>query len=402
MNLRRNKLYTAILVSSSLGFTTLAYAVEPTALQWGPIDIVPTLGFDVMQDDNIYRTDLIEVESLITIISPRLQAIYENGGNRFNLDLEAFKGDYEETSADDYEDYRVAGDAHIEVTNRNFFDLSFVSDNTHETRGTGFSEGGNLPLKPDEYDLKQFDVSYQLGTNESVGRVVLTAGQSAKEYNNNLERTVFREVDIDNFGATFFYNLSPRTALLLEVRHSEADYTTDPETVIGGLDTLDSEEDYVFLGIEWEATSQVSGNVRIGTGEKEFDDKDRKTIDDPSYEMGLTWSPRTYSVIDFAASQLFAEANGFGDAVERDRISVNWKHDWSDRLSTIVNVSRQDEDYGGTDREYTYDFYSVGVEYAFARWMDVKFEVIQDNRDTDIVSFDYDRPVIALGFVMSL
>jgi len=402
MVVRRKALHMAVLLGVSLGLNSLVQAVEPNSIQVGAIDLIPTLKLDVSQDDNIFRTPEDEVESVITILAPKLQAVIQSNTNLFSLEAEALKGEYEATSEDDFDDWRVAANAHIEITRRNILDFSYSFDDTHEVRGTGFSEGANIPDKPDEYEQTRFDFRYQFGTNESIGRLVFNTGYSDKEYTNNLDVTVFRDREDDRLGATFYINLSPRTAILLEYRQTKIDYVTDLPFLAGGLDTLDSEETYAFVGIEWEATAQISGSIRVGRGEKDFVDVDRFAIDEPIYEVGLQWTPLSYSTIDFSASSLFDEANGTGNAIERDTLSLRWQHDWSDRFSTIVTASRMDEVYGGSLREDELNNFSVGIKYAFARWLDFHMEVIKDDRESTQSALVYDRPVFSLGFEMSL
>lgn len=401
MNTRRKPLYQAILLGATLSCSSLALAIEPAEFKLGAIDLIPTMKIDAGEDGNILRADTDEIESIVTVIAPRLQAILETGANIFSLDLEAFEGDFQETSEDDYSDFRASASAHLELNSRNIVDLSLSEFATHEPRGTGFSEGTDIPIA-NEFDDSRWDASYQFGNKETFGRLVFNIGEKEVDYTNNLVVNQFRSREDEKSGAALYFNLSPRTALLAEYRHRDIDYAVDVPPQDDFLDSLDSEEDYFFVGIEWEATAAIAGSVRIGTGEKEFDDKDRVALDEPSYELGLTWQPLSYTTFSLDASRLFDEASGAGNAIERELISLNWQHDWSDRLSTIVNVSTTDEAYGGTLRTDETDYYSIGMKYAFARWLDFHMEYFHDDKDSSEFALSYDRPVFNMGIEISL
>jgi hypothetical protein len=180
------------------------------------------------------------------------------------------------------------------------------------------------------------------------------------------------------------------------------EYKNDVPVVVGDGDTLDSEERYGFVGIEWEATASTTGSIRIGTGEKDFEDPDRVDLDDPSYELGLTWSPLTYSTFTFNASRLFDETTGQGDSIDRTSYFGAWNHAWTDRLSSVVSASLSSEEYAGSLRDDDLTYISVGMTYSVARWFDVRLEVALDERESGVASFNYERTVFAIGFDASL
>ncbi|MBL4580378.1 MAG: outer membrane beta-barrel protein [Gammaproteobacteria bacterium] len=228
MNARRKPLYQAILLGVTLSCGSAALAIEPAKFKMGAIDLIPTLKLDASQDDNIFRASTDEVDSIITVVAPKLQAVLESGVNLFTLDLEAFEGSYIDSSDDDYSDWRIGAGAHLELNSQNIIDLSISEFATHEPRGVGFSEGpGNKLATADQYDESSWDASYQFGNKDSLGRLVFSLGNIDREYTNNLNVTVFRSREIEKSGAAFYLNLSPRTALLAEYRHTEIDYPTD-------------------------------------------------------------------------------------------------------------------------------------------------------------------------------
>ena len=201
-----------------------AFAVEPNPIQAGNLQFIPTLNMSATDDDNIFRSETNEFDSNIFNLRPRLLTILNSGPNQYTLDLSADKGEYSETDEDDYTDYTIGFDAHVEMNSNNALDFNYNFNSAHEFRGTGFSQGSNIPVLPDNYEETRIGGAYTLGNRDSFGRLELSLGSYEKEYTNNFILTQFREREDDYWGATFYYNLSPRTSLLLEYRNRDVEY----------------------------------------------------------------------------------------------------------------------------------------------------------------------------------
>jgi hypothetical protein len=376
--------------------TTLA--VEPNPIELGNLQIIPTLGISATEDDNIFRNQFEEFESAIYNYKPRILTTLDSGANSFTLDLQADKGEYVETDEDDYTDWNATFDAHLELNAINSFDLNYRFNDAHEFRGTGFSQGLAIPTLPDEYEETTWGGTYTLGNNESLGRIELTVGSYEKDYTNNFALTQYRERQDDSWGAAFYYNLSPRTALLLEYRNKDVEYGA----TLAGTVPLDSEEEYVFVGVEWEVTAATTGSLRIGRGDKTFADSRQAESDLPSIEGDLTWTPVEYSTVTIYASQLFDETQGFGNAIERTVTGVTWMHEWSARFSSNINITKSQEDHIGSVRNDDYDTFSLGLTYSAARWLDIGFDIGREDRQSNAPGLTMNRGYAAIRLEASL
>ena len=386
----------ALCIASLMPATTLA--VEPNPIELGNLQIIPTLGISATEDDNIFRNQFEEFESAIYNYKPRILTTLDSGANSFSLDLQADKGEYVETDEDDYTDWNATFDAHLELNAINSFDLNYRFNDAHEFRGTGFSQGLAIPTLPDEYEETTWGGTYTLGNNESLGRIELTVGSYEKDYTNNFVLTQYRERQDDSWGAAFYYNLSPRTALLLEYRNKDVEYGA----TLAGTVPLDSEEEYVFVGIEWEVTAATTGSLRIGRGDKTFADSRQTESDLPSIEGDLTWTPVEYSTVTIYASQLFDETQGFGNAIERTVTGVTWMHEWSSRFSSNININKSQEDHLGSVRNDDYDTFSLGFTYSAARWLDVGFDIGREDRQSNAPGLTMNRGYAAIRLEASL
>lgn len=381
---------------------TGTFAIEPEPIQVGAVDLIPTLKVDASRTDNMFLDNTNEVSSRLYIISPRLEALIEDGNNVFSLAGEINEADFSATNEDDYTDWRLDANAHLQMDVRNSFDFNAGLFSTREMRGTGFSQGGFLPTAPDEYEDTVLGASYQYGTNDSFGRLVLGVDSYDKTYDNNRLTTRFRDREDDSWVGTFYLNISPRTDILFEYNATDVDYTTDPTVAAGVGDSLDSDESYAYVGMTWEATAKTTGTVKIGRGDKEFSDSDRVDADGTAWELALQWEPLTYSIFNISTTRGFGEATGVGNALETENYTLNWQHTWSDFISTSLNIYSSDDEYLGSTRVDDIDIASFRLDYSAQRWLDFYISVSRDERQSNFSTFEYEQNVVALGFEVSL
>lgn len=393
--------YFTALVSMFIS-NSAVFAVEPVSIKAGAFELTPTLGMSISDTDNLFLTNTDEISSRLFVINPRINAYTESGPNTFDFNAEVINGEYSATSEDDYTDFYLSGDAGLEINRLNSVNLYASFFDTHERRGTGFSQGSNLPDVPDEFDATEYGLSYQFGSGESQGRLVVDAGRYDKEYTNNRTMTTFRDREDTLLGATFYWRVMPRTDLLIQYNTKGIDYVTDPAMVVNGADTLDSDENYLYVGAAWEASAATTGTIKFGYGEKEFDDPDRMDVDGASWEVGIEWQPLTYSTFNIGARRGFGEASGVGNALETKSLSLSWQHEWLERLSSVVSANFNDDDYLGTVRSDDHSEFSAGLIYNFDRWLDIDLTFTSDSRDSNFSLFEYDQNVIKLGIEASL
>lgn len=397
-----SKSYISFIAAVSALVPSLALAVDPQPIEAGAFNLIPTVTLDARDTDNMFLSADNEVDSKLYIVSPRLEAVTESNGNSLRLAGQIDEANYSATSEDDYTDWRVTGDAHLQMDVRNAFDFNAGFFRTRETRGTGFSQGGFLPTTPDRYEETTYGASYQFGTRDSLGRLVLSANSYDKSYRNNRITTQFRDREDMRFSGAFYWNLSPRTDIFVEYQQADIDYGTDPVVAVGVPDSLDSDEQYVYVGISWEASAATTGSLKVGQGDKEFSDADRGDADASVWEANILWEPLSYSAFNFTASRSFDEATGVGNALEAQRYAINWQHSWSDSLRSTFTWYTSDDDYTGSTRQDDIDAVSFRLDYSVQRWFDVFVSFSQDSRDSNFGNFNYDQNVAAIGFAASL
>jgi len=369
-----------------------------------PFDLDPELGVEVRYDDNIFRSATGVESSWITIVSPGLAVTVQPSKHRYAFQYDGDIAWYSDSSPDNYDDHYVEAGAYFELGQRSKLDLIGSYDDSHDNRGTGLTEGFdpalNIPADPDEYHLAKILGRFSYGSSVSKGRLVLETGSSELEYTNHLDRTRFFD-RVDTYGnATFYYRVMPNTSLLLDARVTDIDYQHDRTLE----PSLDSKEYRFLFGVTWDPTTKTKGTVKVGYIQKNFDESARGDFSDPSWEVDVRWSPRTYSHFDFRTARYPSESNGGGNFIDNTVYSVTWEHEWSSRIKSRLGARDLDQDYRGSavNRKQELTQYNFSLSYQMRRWLSWRAGVEVDSRNSNINRFEFDGNVYSVRVLMTL
>jgi polysaccharide biosynthesis protein VpsM len=383
-------------------FTFQAVALEPAPVRFGIIDFVPTLHTDILYTDNMFLSSDNEQSSSLVLLKPKIVATISRGPDNYSSTLEIQNGNYSATREDDYADWKIATAAHIELDVRNIVDLEAEYFNTHEVRGTGFSQGDFFTPVPDKFNTSRLTARYQYGTDESRGRIVLDVAGFRKIYSNNPLTTFFRDREDGDLAGTFYLGTLTRTDILFQYRYRKINYLNDPEALAGLEDSLDSRETYVFTGLTWQATAKTSGTIKAGYGKKDFIDPDRTDTSGPSWEVQLHWEPLSYSVVELTTGRAFGEQSGIGSGLDSRSVSINWQHKWSRKVTSMLSTSHSSDTYVNSERSDSVRSLTARIEYAVDTWLDLFAAIGNDTRQSVLNAFNYEQATFNLGFSVSL
>jgi len=392
--LRRHSLYIAMI--SAITVPTVS-ALQPAMVDMGPFKVVPQLTVNTGYDDNLFLTEGNEKESWVTVLNPSVQFIAEDGPNTYTLAYAAAKGIYHDSTDDNYLDHTFLAEANLEFNSRNALDVRANFVRGHEARGTGANQGNNALLnpKPVKYDDRNLDARYTYGAKDAKGRIELAAGYQNRHYVSFREQNAARDRSTRGAGATFYYRVAPKTQALFEVRRKDIDY--DLTTSV-----LDSTETTFLAGVTWEATAKTTGSVKIGQTDKDFDNSSVEGDEDIHWEVSLDWSPRTYSTVSLVTNKKPEETDGNGTYIDRTGYRLSWDHEWTSFVSSEIAIARLESDYVSSIREDEEDEFSIRLNYAMRRWLDVGLNYVYSDRDSNLTGLTFDKNTVYLTVDVAL
>ena len=363
-----------------------ATASGPGGIPVGPLMVYPGIDLAVGYDDNLFLRPTAPTSSSFTVVSPYVRAEAKSGPHKFDFALRIDDGRYHSSAADSYTDYSLLGNADLVFSGRAALRLRAEHRHGHDARG---STDRGISATPDEYDNTGIDGMFRYGAPGARGRIEIDAGAFARRYTNNRLTTEVSDRHTTQLGGTFFWRVMPRTELLAQVSYRNIDYQL-------ATSTLDSTETRYLVGVRWEATAATTGTAKFGRLKKDFDSPLRQDFSGSSWDVGLRWSPLTYSVFDFVTSKQTGESTGVGDTVVSKNYGVTWSHAWSSRLRTQALATFRNDTFIGAGVSRNDDTASFGlrVAYDFRRWLRFGAEYTRFTRDSNSDAFDYKRNLL--------
>jgi hypothetical protein len=356
----------------------------PAGFGVGPLLLVPGIDFALGHDDNIYYSNANRRSSGVRIFSPYVRLEGAPTPHKFDASLRYDFGRYSGRPDDDYEDYSLNSNADLVFTGRSGLRLRAEHRRGHDPRGSTDRPFG---AEPDVYKNTGGEGLFRYGAQGARGGIELDGGHFERRYQNNRPITEASDYSQGSGGATFLWRVAPRTELLFQGQRRNYDYKL-------ATSTLDSTENRFYGGARWQATAATSGSVKIGRLKKDFHDPARHDVSAGSWDVGVRWSPRTYSAVDLATSKATTESTGLGDTILTRTHGLSWTHDWSSRFRSQLLGSLRNDKYQGFSREDNTVLTGVKLNYQFRRWLRFGVDYLHTKRDSDVQTFDYTRNVI--------
>lgn len=250
--------------------------------------------------------------------------------------------------------------------------------------------------EPDEYDEDQVGLTFNFGRPESRLGGSVQFNEYSKEYTNNDAQTFERSYDESAIIGRVSYLIGAKTRMFVE--HVDSDVEYDNLTAAGT--TLDSNEESNYIGVTWEATDITTGSVKFGRLDKDFDAGGSEDLN--VWEVEVVWTPRTYSTVRLNSSLEAQETFGTGAFIEATNHTLYWGHEWTDQISTFVNVAIGSDEFPGTDREDDRQNLGFGVRYNLGQYLNLGASYSYSERDSNDSQFDFQRNQIVLSLDTSL
>lgn len=386
---------------STLLYYGASVAQEEGGIDLGGFELIPSIDIVHELDDNIARSATVEVDSWKRIFSPEAVLLNNFYGNTLQFGYKLERGDYFSSSQDNYTDHFVSALLDYEFNGRHRAKTTFDYEDGHNDRGTSFSIGtGDTLASPDTYKQLDGDIVYSYGALTADARIDVSLGYTDLDYDRSEEIYLRRERDISSIAAIFYYRIAPATDLLVDYSNAQVSYNF----TAGGIETLDSTNSSLLVGVEWESSAATTGFAKIGYQEKDFDSALRDKFNGFDWEVGMSWQPFDRSTIDFATQSETNETNGEGNFIKRHSYNAIWNHEWLARISSRVSLAFVDDVYDGSvnSRQDDITELRLSLDYQFKRWLTLDASYQYEERESNIATIDYGRNVFSIGVRVTL
>ena len=156
------------------------------------------------------------------------------------------------------------------------------------------------------------------------------------------------------------------------------------------------------MGALWRATARTSGQFKVGYLHKGFDQV-RPSYSGVTWEGGVRWEPRTYSIVDLSTGRSAGDPSGTGtNYILSSFVTAGWTHRWKSYFSTRVNVRHADDEYSGLGRRDRTNTLGIAAAYDVRRNVRASVGIERTVRNSNTAGFDYNRNIatarLEIGF----
>ena len=391
----KTKLATAI----GLACVCSSSFAQEVGIGLGAFELVPTLTTSVGFNDNVTQSNDEKVDSWYSVITPSVVLVNNFGLNSMRVGYQLSRGDYYSSSADDYTDHLLFASLDYELNSRHRIKSSINYEDGHDDRGSTFSLGrGNELTSPDEYKESEVDFVYSYGALSAQARLDLNLNYLDLDYKINTDEYMARDRSKSTIGGTFYYNIGATTDLLFESTITDVEYSFSPDASA----SRDSVETSYLVGAQWQSTASTSGYAKVGYQDKDFDAADRENFSGVKWQAGIVWEPLERATFILDTQNEARETNGEGNFIRRKDISLKWRHEWLERLSTRAGIAVGNDDYEGTGRKDDVQDIDLAVIYQFRRWLTFNLAYTYSERDSNQDTVNYDQNIYRLTAKVTL
>ncbi|OQA91294.1 MAG: hypothetical protein BWY26_01083 [Elusimicrobia bacterium ADurb.Bin231] len=384
----------------------LCLAVTGTALfaqgniKVGMVEVHPYIDFKVVSDDNIYLDKNNEEDAVITNISPGIGLMFPIQKHKFALNYRA-----------DIQNYSVAAstnDAKMHSVD-GLIDLKFPSGIVFKVK-----DAFKKTVDPATSELvaraerQQNNLDVEAGYMSTAGKfsAVLTYSQETHKYDEAAYKPgLNRTVDVP--GINLYYNLSPKTSLLLGYDMGIINYEYDSNK-------NDSKYQSAVLGAKGQIAPKTVGIVKVGMQMRKYDDlKDSVTNEEEDFNemiasLGAKTTFTSMTNLEISVSRAPVESIYAPNVYNISTVAgLKLNQKVGDKLSLSLDGSTTISDYpeastvvstgASKKRQDTINSVGLNASYPLQDWVTLNAGYTMKVRSSNFSDFDYTDNLISGG-----
>lgn len=370
---------------------------DPQTINFNGVEVMPWIGLTEGSNSNVGLQSTNKTSTNFTTLNPNLVVGIPTKGDLYAMKYSGNFTRFASSSIDNFNDHMLGFLANDIWTARLNTQVNIDYDKMHDGRNA-------LLFKSiEKWHTTGFRAKGHYGVTGAQGQFELEGGQVAKRYDTNnalaqkLGNTSLYNNDKTDLVGRFLYKVAPATQMFVEAGKTNYKYT-DVASV-----NLNSSEQRYMLGVKWEATAKTTGNVKIGTLKKSFDTGVLQSGSGTVWDAEVSWTPLTYSRFGASLIQTSNEYGGTGSYIVNRDSNLNWTHDWTGRVSSVLALGDgQDKFQGASSRVDKRQSYSLKALYGFRTWLRAGLGYSQTRRNSTDANYTYTQGVTMLTLEGSL
>lgn len=303
-------------------------------------------------DDNIYLSNVDPVSAWLTVLSPDISVAIEGEKSSLSSSITARIGNYVGGERDDYKDYLGALDGRWQPFSLIGFTIRGRYVDANQRVRPDFDGPLNPLLEGQRVISPEGEIAVVVSSPSRRSQLAYSLGVGGQDF-------FEKERDYENSyrSLTASYLFTPDFTVIAEARRSNIEYD-----LLSVGDVLDSEEESYLIGFLWKMP-KTSLTARYGTTKKSFMSRDDRAGNIPTWNLDLSWNPKSYSSLSLKLSSAAQESLGTAEFVESNSGTVSWRHQWTSSLQSNLSVSKAVGKFSGVGRERDLDVGTASLNY---------------------------------------
>lgn len=381
------------------GFVCLSFSVYPQVstaagegISIGNSRVSPSLRAEWFDATNVFPSADEQVDSTGVMLRPGLAFKTETGDTEFEVGYDGNFAAYDDAEDADYDDHNIYANGEMTFSSRSRLSLSGNVAQKHIRYGARLSRTLSTGDEPITYKETGLTLTHTYGAMDARGNLRTELDYGSRDYDNYPALT-------DGLGLT---TIEPSVALLYSV-------SSDARALVGlSYQMLDYEDGDngdsgtlgFFTGSEWEATGKTGGTARVGVSRRDFDAANRDNDTTMTIAATAYWTPLSYSRFDLRVYRDFA-LDTISTTVFTS-VAVTWRHGWTSRLQSFVDIKREDYQSDLDTDDRTLDTARLRLGLGVAQWMALTAEVAKEWSASPSELLDFEREWMAVGVQVEL
>ena len=367
----------------------------------GGFIIFPSIDVAELYDDNIFRTEFIEVSDFITSIRPEVRVKSQWSNHELNFDAGADARRYADENDEDTTDYFIRADGRIDVRRSTKLIGGARYQHLHEDRGDPNSSGA--AKEPVEYDLVRANVDaghkfnrlsvnvtgnlrdyqYENAVNRFTGAIIVEDDRNRQEYEVGLRVGYEIQSEFEAFARGILNYI-------------------DYDRLQDGFDR-ESDGYEVVVGTDFDFGGLLFGEVFAGYSSRDYEDPRLLTNEGPIIGGSVFWNVTELTTVNpFISRTLEETTTASSSGYFATTVGVTVDHELLRNLLLNGEISYENDSYEGSavgvqERDEDYINFGLGATYLINRYSRASLRYDFERLESNIVGNDYDNNIVRLN-----
>ena len=399
MNMMNNKRLNMPVLAAALIVSNASQAIEVRPHKVGDFTVNASVNSTLGYGDNVFRGSLVEESSSLLRIQPLVQAINETAQRRITFEYEGEGRAFFDNSDDNFLSTKLGGEYLAKLSANSELGFGANFENGNHIRGTDILEGTNAIIDgATEFTRAGFAADYRIGSDKVGPSLDLGYSFTDLEFDNFEAINSGRDYQLNAVEARIGYQYSVATKVFVDLAYRDFDYSAP---VLFSNQELDNSETAVLLGIKWNISRLVSGEVSVGSTDKDFDNFDRDSSV-TTWNAQIEWTPTSRDSLILDGFARPSEQAGTGLFQDVEQLTLSWNHSLSSRWAINTSWTLASVDFSSNVREDDIDQLGLGIKYRSTRYSEWLLSYEYEDKESNLAQFDFSTNTVLLSYSFSL